>query len=519
MKPPGHINRRGFLRLAGAGAVAPWLPAAPARAAPAGPPPSFVPDLELALTAERAEVPLLPGAPTRVFRYRAEVLKGDPASVQPLPGSYLGPILRVRRGQRIRVHFDNGLDEETIVHWHGLHVPAAMDGHPRYAVGPGGRYVYEFEVTNRAGTYWFHPHPHGKTGRQVYGGLAGLFLVQDDEEQAAGLPSGAYDIPLVIQDRRFTAGNQLQYLGGGMGMMGMMDRMRGFLGERILVNGRPGFTLDVATRAYRLRLLNGSNARIYKLAWSDGTPLTVIGTDGGLLETPVTRAYVTLAPAERIELWADFSGRRPGSELVLQSLPFSGTLPMGGMMGGMGNLANGAPFPVLKLRVTRRARGRPALPARLSGVTPARPDAAVNRARPRRFHLTMQHMAWGINGRSFEMTTVAEDETVRLGTAEVWEFINDGSGGRMGMMAHPIHIHGLQFRVIGRRIAPGLADAWRTLQAGFVDSGWKDTVLVMPGERVRVLLQFQDHTGLFLYHCHNLEHEDLGMMRNYLVRA
>src|SRR3970040_739823 len=263
-----------------------------------------------------------------------------------------------------------------------------MDAHPRYWVAPGKRYVYEFEIKDRAGTYFFHPHPHGRTGRQVYFGLAGLFLIHDQEEQAAKLASGQYDLPLILQDRSFDAENRLVFLsderarhgtrgggmmgggmmgggmmGGGMmggGMMDMMTRMMGFLGDRILVNGRPEATLSVATRPYRFRLLNGSNARIFKLAWDDGSPLTVIGTDGGLLATPVQRSYVTLAPGERLELWADFSRHAVGTELTMRSLAFAGDMAMGGdMMGGgmmgmmMGdqNMPNGAAFSVLKVRV------------------------------------------------------------------------------------------------------------------------------------------------------------------------
>ena len=186
----------------------------------------------------------------------------------------------------------------------------------------------------------------------MYKGLAGLFLVSDDEEMAAGLPTGEYDIPLIIQDRTFDADNQLLYLPGGM-----MDQMMGFLGDHILVNGQSDYVLPVATRPYRLRLLNGSNSRIYKLGWEDGTPLTVIATDGGLLEKPVQRNYVTLAPAERAEFWVDFSGRPLGSELRLQSLALAGAEAgdMGMMMGRAPALPDGSEFTVLRVRVERES--------------------------------------------------------------------------------------------------------------------------------------------------------------------
>jgi FtsP/CotA-like multicopper oxidase with cupredoxin domain len=317
------INRRKFLKIGAAGtfglmAGAPGMflkdPLATAATAKGN---DFIPDIEIALTAAPAEVPILSGSPTGVWRYEGKLLKGKQDSLQNRDDSYLGPTIRVHRGQKVRIYFKNEIPDKSIIHWHGLHVPAEMDGHPRYVISRGETYFYEFEVHNRAGTYWYHPHPHGRTGHQVYGGLAGLFLVTDDEEKSVELPSGEHDIPLVIQDRTFDGDNQLVY-----SQRNMMDRMTGFLGDRVLVNGKTESTLSVATRAYRLRLLNGSNSRIYKLAWKDGSPLVVIGSDGGLLEEPVRRRYVMLGPGERVELWADFSKYSLGSEPALVSKSF-----------------------------------------------------------------------------------------------------------------------------------------------------------------------------------------------------
>jgi FtsP/CotA-like multicopper oxidase with cupredoxin domain len=494
-------------------------------------------DLEIALKATRGRVAILPGAETAVWRYQAELLSGDPDSVVTLPGSYLGPVLRVRQGQRLRVRFTNDLPEPSIVHWHGLVVPDAMDGHPRFAVAPGQSYAYDFQVVNRAGTYWFHPHPHTLTGGQAYRGLAGLIIVNDAEEAALGLPQGEYDVPLVIQDRQFDAQNQLVYIaqsGGGMmgggGNMGGMTQMMGFLGDRILVNGQPDFTLSVATRAYRLRLLNGSNSRIYKLTWREGGPLTVIATDGGLLEKPLQRQFVMLAPGERIELWADFTGRKVGDELLLDSQAFVGAEGdelmggmggMGGMMTSSAALPNGAAFPVVRFRVARQEQGGETLPAQLSRSERYQLAAAVNAARPRQVAITNRMMAWQLNGRSFEMTGVAADEVGRVGELTAWEFVNQRNPGQMmeqNGMAHPMHIHGTQFQVLERQVLPELKAGFESVRAGYVDEGWKDTVLVMPGERVKLLLKFVE-PGLFLYHCHNLEHEDQGMMRNFRVEA
>lgn len=484
---------------------------------------SVAPDVEIALTASTGTVPLFPGAPTRVWQYTGKVLRGDPGCLQVAPGSYLGPTLRLRQGQKVRIHFTNSLSEASIIHWHGLHMPAEMDGHPRSVITPGQSFQYDFEVTNRPGTYWYHPHPHDRTGPQVYRGLAGLLIVEDDPAKSPGLPSGKYDIPLVIQDRSVDENNQFVY-----STSGMMGKMTGFLGDRILVNGQPDFALPVATRAYRLRLLNASNSRVYKLAWSDGTPLTVVGTDGGLLDKPVKRTYVTLAPAERIELFVDFRKYPLNAVLELHSLEFSSAAGGMGMMGANPDLPNGAPFSVLKVQVTRQEKETFVLPAAFAPSLRFRAADAVNTDAPRRFALSMGHMKWLLNGRSFVMDEVADNETVRLNTLELWEFVNDArsssAGGGMGMMggmglAHPIHIHNVQFQVIGRSVDPEFASQWQTLRGGFVDEGWKDTVLVMPGETVKLLLRFEKYPGVFLYHCHNLEHEDMGMMRNYRILA
>jgi FtsP/CotA-like multicopper oxidase with cupredoxin domain len=473
------------------------------------------------LTAKRVSLPIFSGAETPVLQYQPSVREGSAESIQTLNNSYLGPIFQVKKGQRVQVRLKNELFDPTIIHWHGLLIPEEMDGHPRYAIAPGESFEYDFQVINRAGMYWFHPHPHQLTAPQVYYGLAGLFIVSDDEEAALGLPAGEYDLPLVIQDRTFDSQNQMVYLANGM-----MDQMIGFLGDTIMVNGAPNAALDVKASAYRLRLLNGSNSRIYKLGWKNGTPMNVIATDGGLLEAPVTRDYVTLAPGERVELWADFSGQT-GSEMPLVSLPFSGFDNGGGMMGGGSSLTNGAPFDILRLKIGEQGAEVPPLPANLSNITRHRAEDAVNQNSPRLFTLAMQGMTHTINGRVFEMDSVAQDEIVRLGDLEIWEFANleGGGGGGMGMsmmnmqMPHPMHIHTVQFQVLGRELVQGNKSTYQELSAGFVDDGWKDTVLVMPGEKVQVLVRFENYAGTFLYHCHNLEHEDAGMMRNYKIES
>ncbi len=229
---------------------------------------TFKPDVEIEFISRVAEIPIMSGANTSVFKYYGKLLQGPKESLKVMPG-YLGPILNLIQGQKVRIWFYNQIPEPSIIHWHGMHVPQKMDGHPMYEIDYGEKYVYEFEVKNPAGTNWYHSHTHEMTATQVYSGLAGLITVTDEQEQKLDLPSGEFDIPVIIQDRRFTVGNQLQYIHR------MRERMMGFLGDTILVNGRANSTIPVKTRAYRLRVLNGSNSRIYKLGWDDGTPFFV----------------------------------------------------------------------------------------------------------------------------------------------------------------------------------------------------------------------------------------------------
>lgn len=472
-------------------------------------------DVDLRLRAAPGMAPILPGTPSEVWRYTAELRAGPEDTLTPLEESYLGPVIRLRRGQRFRALLENALPEDTTVHWHGLHVPSDVDGQPRLPIRPDRSMEVAFDIVDRAGLYWYHPHPHGPNGGRVgfqsYAGLAGPLIIEDEAERALDLPAGEQELVLVLQDRSFTDDNQLRYIGDGMGSM--MARMHGFRGERMLVNGRPDARREVATRPHRLRLLNGSNARIYKLAWSDGRPVTVIGTDGGLLAAPEQRPFVTLAPAQRIELWVDFGDDAPGTSVQLISEAYRGgmmdddTTMGGGMMGG-GMMMGSGRFPLVTFDIARRTRVPEHLPARLSEDLPVPRITADTPVR--RFTLDMRMMrGFTINGRRMAGTTVADDEIVRLGQTEIWEFLNDSP------MAHPMHVHGLQFSVIGRK-SDRRPDE---LRAGIVDAGLHDTVLVFPGERVRIALAFEDFAGLYMYHCHNMEHEDNGMMRYYRVEA
>ncbi len=492
--------------------------------------PNFYPDVDMELTCQPGEAAILEGRATGVWRYAANLLKGPENTLTTLPDSYLGPVMRLRKGQKIRIRLRNGLPEPTITHWHGLHVPMLMDGHPMYAIDPGETFVYEFEMRNRAGLYFYHPHTHEATATQVYRGLAGAIIVNDDEEKALDLPSGEFEIPIVLQDRAFNDDNQLVYGGG------MHAQMVGFQGDHVLVNGRPEYAIDVASRAYRLRILNGSNSRIYKLAWDDASPITVIGVDGGLLEKPEEKPYVMLAPGERLDVWADFSGRSVGSMIVMRSAPFSGVLPkMARMMMGSA-LPVGGDYPLFTVRVSRAASDIPALPQRLTRIDHLRLEDVANPADPVPIAISEAPMSMLLNGRPYADNDALPREHIPVDTLQLIEIFRDHGGMGMGMgrgmgmmgggmgmmggmmaMAHPIHLHGQQFQILSRSAADADPQDYATMSEGFISSGWKDTVLVTPGERVKIVKPFGDFKGAFMYHCHNLEHEDMGMMRQFIV--
>jgi FtsP/CotA-like multicopper oxidase with cupredoxin domain len=285
--------------------------------------------------------------------------------------------------------------------------------------------------------------------------------------------------------------------------------MNGWLGDRMLVNGQVQPTRDVDRRTYRVRLLNGSNARIYKLAWSDGSPMIVIGGDGGLLERPRSQRAVTLAPSQRADVLLDLSAHARGSEVRLQSLAFpSSHAGSVGMMGVGSPVPQGAALTLMTLRVSGAQGPRFRAPDRLS----VHDFREVSSAPVRRVPLSFGRMNWLVDDRVFDMTDVAEEETVDPGSTHVWEFVNQPNP--MGMaMTHPMHLHGPHFRVLSR--AGGSTNA---LREGIIDAGWTNTVAVLPGETVRIQVTFSRHPGLYLYHCHILEHEDMGMMRNFRIR-
>jgi FtsP/CotA-like multicopper oxidase with cupredoxin domain len=480
--------------------------------------PNFHPDVELDLVCKPIEISILKGAPTKVLHYQATLIKGPKDTVVDIPHSYLGSMIRLQKGQKVRINFHNALSQSSVVHWHGLHVPQMMDGHPQYAIESAETLVYEFEVMNRANMNMYHPHPHGATAKQVYLGLAGAVIVNDDEEAALDLPAGEYEIPLVIQDKQFDSDNQLVY------SPNRHQRMTGVTGDTILVNGQANFHLDVESRAYRLRVMNGSTSRIYKLAWDDGMPMTIIGVDGGLLEQPEVKPYVMLAPGERLDVWADFSARNEGSQLTLKSLAFSGVMPKMAMGMNRSSLAVGSEYPICTIKVTRKVSESHKLPTKLAKIHRYGIHETANPNNPLPISISESPMSMLLNGRAYEFNHPLPSERVKMGSIQLLEIFhaqsNMGMSGGMGgmnmTMPHPIHLHGQQFEIMSRSISGDTSD-YDSVREGFIDSGLKDTVLVMPMERIKVIKPFQDFKGLYLYHCHNLEHEDMGMMREFLV--
>ena len=471
--------------------------------------PLGVPDVAgaLKIRATAASFPLLPEKESPFLLYQAEHAGK----------AFQNPILRIESGARFTASLDNAMKEPTIIHWHGLHVPSNMDGHPVNTTAPGGRYDYDFIVHNRGGTYWYHTHAHGLTAKQAYSGLASFFLVEDEDQRtlakALDLQLGVTDLPLVIQDKQFDAQGRLRY------QPDAHEAMMGWLGDIVLTNLTPNAVQAVAPRTYRLRLLNGSNARIYRLAFVKGDTalrFTVIGTDGGLIERPETVTESFLAPGERLDVLFDAGQAQPGDDVFLKSLAFDPMANEGsGGMGGMGSsrLPLGMAFNVLKLSVVAGDRVVAKLPETLSKIKPIGIEAGPER----KIELSMGHMRFLINGLTFRMDEIAFD--VKRGAIEIWRISNPAVG-----MPHPMHLHGFSFQVIERLNSPASLAALARFGKGRTvsDLGWKDTVLVWPGETVRIVIDFShDFPGsqTYLFHCHNLEHEDAGMMINYRVQG
>ena len=474
------------------------------------------------LAASELNFEVLPGILSPFWAYVAEV--GGKR--------LLNPTLLARPGDSIKLRMVNRLKQPTIIHWHGLTNDDRNDGTGVYLAATGKEYDYAFKVRDRAANYWYHPHPYGFTAEQAYMGLAGLFIVKDDDEEklarALDLDLGVTDIPLVIQDRSFSFEGRLEY------RLTRDQIFMGFLGEEILVNqtARPYF--DAARRVHRFRILNGSNARSYQLAFAQGGRLLdhhLIGTDGGLLERPEKVREAFIGAAQRLDVLLDLRAASGSEPVFLKSLAFdpmhnesfdekTGKPPAAGVVddhaahAAAGTLPDGAEMLLLRINVRSSPEYRGQIPSRLSRL----PKLAVGTGEPRRFRLGHDGNGnWTINGWRFNMHETPV--TVQRGAREIWLLQNNRAS-----MPHPAHIHGFQFRVLERRDSPAQVRSLATRNNGLLpqDLGLLDTVLVWPGESVRIALDFSHPFSgdqIYMFHCHNLEHEDTGMMIGYKVKA
>ncbi|MEV6303187.1 multicopper oxidase domain-containing protein [Actinoplanes sp. NPDC051861] len=431
------------------------------------------------------------GQGRRVFDLRAQagesdLGRGKGTATWGYNGAHLGPTLRAKRGERVVVNVSNGLAEDTTVHWHGMHLPARMDGGPQAPIRPGATFSPEWTVDQPAATLWYHPHPHERTEKQAYRGLAGMFLIDDPGTDVAGLPHeyGVDDVPVMVQDKSFTSG-------GGLDEGWRLGSDIGILGDSVLVNGTPGPYLDVTTSLVRLRLLNAATARFFNFSLSDGRPFTLIGTDGGLLDRPHELRRLPLSVGERAEVLV---AMKPGERVVLRSGPPAPAddFATGRFQGGRDR------FDVLELRAAATLRPSGVVPPKLVETPRLDPATAAQKRE-------MEFSTRNINGNKMEHGRM--DAVVTRDTTEVWTVRNGHD------TPHSFHIHDVQFQVLGSTdgspVPPQL-------------SGWKDTVYLPAHEGWTVIMRFADFADPetpYMFHCHVLRHEDEGMMGQFLVVA
>ncbi len=440
----------------------------------------------------------------------AEILPGVSTTIWGYNGIFPGPTIESRSNRTISVTHTNELPVPTVVHLHGGRTPPEHDGYPIDFVLPTGRdvplprhaeesgdiskgqRVYQYPLEQPATTLWYHDHRMDFTGPSVWKGLAGFHIVRDDEEDALGLPAGHREIPLMILDRSFDVDGALLYPAidpNGLVEVGVTDGFEaGVLGDVTLVNGVPWPVVNVEGARYRLRLLNAANARRYDLRLDPPPPdgFVQIGTDGGLLAQPVRHDHIEMAPAQRFDVIVDFSTYRPGTEVTL-----------------VNDFDSGRMGQVMRFVVGARVDDSSRIPDRLTTIEPLDTTAEGVITRTMRFnsgHVTIdgrERHGWLVNGQPFSPETAAARP--ELDSVEIWRLVSD--------FHHPIHIHLNPFQVLSRgRNGPGPYDI-----------GWKDTIDLRPFENVALAVRFDGFRGRFVFHCHNLEHEDMAMMGNFVV--
>lgn len=417
-----------------------------------------------------------------------------------------GPLFKARYGKPMIVRFRNNLpagstgfgDPSIITHLHNAHNGTESDGYPGDFYGSGSFKDHHFpfmlaggDPNEALGTLWYHDHRLDFTGPNVYKGLAGMFFLYDEVDSgdetdtragALRLPSGEYDVPLVLADKQFDGNGALFY---------DQTDLNGFIGDRHTVNGAIQPYFKVAKRKYRFRVLNGSTARFYSFKLSSGRSFQLIATDGNLLDAPITMTEFTIAPAERYDVVVDFSGHNIGDQIIVQNFVAHTT-----GRGPSGRLTT--PIQVLRFEVDREAADPSQVPAKLRTLPPI--DTA-NVAATRRWEFMNEGGAWTVNGRIFNLNRV--DAVIKKGTSEIWDLM----GGSMEW-AHPIHIHLEEFRIIGR--------GGRAVPAE--ERGRKDVVKLTSGSpSARIFIRFRDMEGSYVMHCHNTVHEDHAMMVRFDV--
>ena len=413
-------------------------------------------------------------------------------------GQIPAPRLEAKPGDNVRIHFTNNLSQPTNIHYHGLHIPITGNADNVFLkIEPGEKLTYEFSIlpNHPAGTFWYHPHLHGLVAEQLFGGLAGLFVVRGELDEIPEIKAAKEEF-LVLQDFSLDEEGRLF---SSMHMSLMMGRE----GDVIAVNGdiNPSFSLP-ANGLLRLRILNASTSRFYRLAL-ESHPFYQIAVDGNALNEPVEVRELLLTPGQRADVLVK-GDKKPGQYRLL-NLPYDrggmGMMGGGGMMHGRGMMGRNEPnVPIVLATVNYESSVESlSLPTKLASISPL-PEPQVVR------HFELNHgmspavgMAFLINGEPYSGDRL--DTKVKLNTIEDWEIAN------IGVMDHPFHIHGNAFQVISRNGQPESLPAWR------------DTILVRRGETVRIRIPFRDFAGKTVYHCHILDHEDLGMMGNLMIEA
>ena len=422
--------------------------------------------IRIELTASVARLELVPGIATEVYAYNGQVP---------------GPVLEFREGDRVRVRFRNALPETTTVHWHGMHLPFPADGSPFHPVAPGEEYEYAFTVQpGTAGTYWYHPHPNHRTGHQVARGLYGGIVVRAADDP---LPAMTERL-LMLSDNRFLDDGSLD-LPDPHSHQGRVDFENGREGAVLFVNGTVMPTLPIRSgEVQRWRVVNASAGRFYRLS-IPGHKLLHVGSDGGLFEHPVEVDELLLASAERVEFLVRGTGSA-GTETVVRSLPYDRYIPQTRPQDW------DQPRDLLVLRYEDRP---PVAPVELPTVM--RPIPALDPAQATEIRVMVMSQGL-INGLQMDMQRI--DVSAPLGATEIWQIEN------VVGMDHPFHLHGFQFQVLDR---DGVPEPFRS---------WKDTVNVPRHQTVRFIVRYDNFPGMWMFHCHILDHEDHGMMGVLEVR-